>query len=57
MNGQFNTKEGDRVQGFFGLNKNRNNPRHIDIVISAEHIAVDGKTFKNNKEVKVFEMQ
>lgn len=57
MDNDFTTKQGDRVKGYFGLRKNQNNPRHIDIVISAEHIPSDGRKLRVRKETKVFEMQ
>jgi hypothetical protein len=57
MDGDFETKKEDRIVGYFGLRKNQNNPRHIDIVISAEHIPCDGRKLRNHKETKVFEMQ
>lgn len=32
----FDVKKGDKVSGYFGLRKNRLNPRYLDIVVSAE---------------------
>lgn len=57
MDNIFRTQEGDRIKGYIGINKNRSNPRQIDVVVSAEHIPASGKTPRINKETKVFEMQ
>ena len=56
MDQAFKVEKGDRIIGYFGLNKHRNNSRYIDVVIEAKHTDKQGKTIKENQK-KLFEMQ
>lgn len=52
----FRVNKGDRVQGHFGLNKHRLNPRYIDVVIQAKLTDYKGSVLRNPVN-KLFEMQ
>lgn len=56
MDTVFRVKKGDRVQGHFGLNKHKLNPRYIDVVIQAKLADHRGNSLRNGV-TKLFEMQ
>ena len=56
MENSFKVRKGDRVTGYFGLCKNRRNPRHIDFVINCQIDPDNKRDNEVTEETKLFEM-